>query len=209
MIDTLKLLICISFLAYACRCDLRTRTVPNELWGVVFVAALPLVIADTLTRGIGSLLPLLIAVTATFLLVHTLFHLNAFGGADAKALIALSFIFPVFPTITLFGYALPLTGIPPLNIFAFSTLINTVLLTAIIPIAFLAHNLISLPLREVLKNPLYSLVGYQRVSFATGTHVRVLGASTGCLVWVMPGLPYMLPITAGFLVTIMYGGLLL
>ncbi|MCK5108171.1 MAG: prepilin peptidase, partial [Methanosarcinales archaeon] len=72
-----------SFLLYSCRTDLQTRTVPNELWGVVFVAALPLVIADALIKGTGYICYTIIIVTCVYLFVYVLFRLGAFGGADA------------------------------------------------------------------------------------------------------------------------------
>ena len=44
MIDQIRFAIALLTLCYACRSDLKTRTVPNELWGVVFVVSLPLVL---------------------------------------------------------------------------------------------------------------------------------------------------------------------
>ena len=243
MIDLIKLFICLIFLLYSCRCDLKTRTVRNELWGVVFVATLPLVIADALAQGSRYLLHTAVSVVGIYVLVYLLFRLGAFGGADAKALIALSFIFPAFPAITAFGYGLPLSGAPPLDIFAFSTLANAVLLTIVVPLGILAYNLCTLSLREIMKNPWYLIVGYKcRISDLEGRHVMLIEnfecegtevkkkftrsgvgidgavlkqldqlASRGLIgkrVWVTPGLPFMIPITAGFVSSVVYGDLI-
>jgi len=243
MIDLIKLLICLIFLLYSCRSDLKTRTVPNELWGVVFVAALPLVIADMLAQGSRYLLHTAVSVVCIYVFVYILFRIGAFGGADAKALIALSFIFPAFLDITVFGYGLPLSGAPPLNIFAFSTLANAVLLTVIVPIGILAYNLCTLSVREIMENPWYLVVGYKcRISDLGDRHVRLIEdfecegkdvrkkftrsgvgiddyvvnrleqlASRGLIgkrVWVTPGLPFMIPITAGFVSAVVYGDLI-
>ena len=174
MIDLLKLSVCVLFLLYSCRSDLRTRTVPNELWGVVFVAALPLVIADVLVRGSEYLLHTIIAVMGIYMVVYVLFRLKVFGGADAKAIIALSFIIPAFPGIMIFGYGLPLMGVPPLNIFAFSALMNAVILTPLVLLGILAAE-------------------------------RLMGRK----VCVTSGIPFMLPITAGFISAIIFGDMIL
>ncbi|MEA3282394.1 MAG: A24 family peptidase C-terminal domain-containing protein [Euryarchaeota archaeon] len=243
MIDLIKLFICLIFLLYSCRCDLKTRTVPNELWGVVFVAALPFVIADALAQGSRYLMFMAVSVVGTYVVVYILFWLGAFGGADAKALIALSFIFPAFPDITVFGYGLPLSGAPPPDIFAFSTLANAVLLNIFVPIGILAYNLYTLPVRETMKKPWYLVVGYKcRISDLKGRHIRLIEdfeceggvvkkrftrggvkiddivlkrleqfASRGLIgkrVWVTPRLPFMIPITVGFVAAVVYGDLI-
>ncbi|MEA3325388.1 MAG: A24 family peptidase C-terminal domain-containing protein [Euryarchaeota archaeon] len=243
MIDLIKLFICLAFLLYSCRCDLKTRTVPNELWGVVFVAALPLVIADALAQGARYLLSMAVSVVGIYVFVYILFQLGAFGGADAKALIALAFIFPAFPDMTVFGCGLPLSGVPPLDIFAFSTLANAVLLTIVVPLGILAYNLYTLPVRETMEKPWYLVIGYKcGISELKDRHVRLIEdfeyeggvvkkrftrggveiddpvlkrleqfTSRGLIgkrVWVTPGLPFMIPITAGFVAAVVYGDLI-
>ncbi|MEA1894566.1 MAG: A24 family peptidase C-terminal domain-containing protein [Euryarchaeota archaeon] len=243
MIDLIKLFICLIFLLYSCRYDLKTRTVPNELWGVVFVAALPLVIADALAQGSRYLLHTAVSVVGIYVFVYILFRLGAFGGADAKALITLSFIFPAFPDIIVFGYGLPLSDAPPLDIFAFSTLANAVLLTIVVPLGILAYNLCTLSVREIMEKPWYLIVGYKcRIADLKGRHVRLIEdfecdggvvkkrftrggveinnivlkrlekfASRGLIgkrVWVTPGLPFMIPITVGFVAAVVYGDLI-
>ena len=243
MIDLLKLLVCMSFLLYSCRTDLQTRTVPNELWGVVFVVALPLVIADALIEGTKYVCYTIVAVTCVYLFVYVLFRLGAFGGADAKALIALAFIFPVFPDIEVSGYTFPIIGTPPLNIFAFSTLVNAVLLAVIVPLGILLYNLCTLSVREILEKPWYLIVGYKcRITDLKNRHIKLIedyvyenGVVTaefrrtgvviddpvlkrlegfrlegliGTRVWVTPGLPFMIPITAGFVAAVVFGDLI-
>lgn len=243
IIDLLKLFICVSFLLYSCHSDLRTRTVPNELWGVVFVAVLPLVIAEMLACGMEYLLRTPISVAGIYSFVYILFRLGAFGGADAKVLIALAFIFPVFPDITISGYEFPLNGIPPLNFFAFSTFTNAVLLTVVVPLGIFIYNLRTLSLREIMNKPLYLFIGYKcPISDLRDRHIKLIEdhvceegvararfrkggvviddsvlkrleqlASKGLiddLVWVTPGLPFMIPITAGFISAVVYGDML-
>ncbi len=61
--------------------------------------------------------------------------LHLFGGADAWALIFLSFCVPVFP-IT------PLLNTPPLGFLAFSVLINALILNLIAPVAIFMINIV-------------------------------------------------------------------
>ena len=251
MIDLLKLLVCMSFLLYSCRTDLQTRTVPNELWGVVFVVALPLVIADTLARGMGYIICTIATVTGIYILmiilceqIPLLLRLNPLGGADAKALIAIAFIFPVFPDIEVFGYAFPIIGAPPLNIFALSTFANAVLLPIVVPLSIFLYNLCMLSVREISGKPWhYIFHGCKcRISDLKNKHVRLVEdhvcengvvvarfrmggvavdnsalrqleqfASEGLIedrVWVTPELPFMIPITAGFIIAVVFGDLI-
>jgi len=243
MIDFLKLFICIFFLLYSCYTDLQTRTVPNELWGVVFVAALPLVIAGALIDGAEYVYHTIISVTGIYLFVYVLFWLGAFGGADAKALITLAFIFPVFPGIEVSGYAFPIIGAPPLDIFTFSTLANAILLSVVVPLCILLYNLSTLSMREISEKPWYLFVGYKcRISDLKNKHIKLIEdyvcengmvmakfkrngviiddrvlnrlesfRSRGLIenrVWVTPGLPFMIPITAGFITAVVFGDLI-
>lgn len=263
MIDLLKMVLCIAFLLYSCHTDLRERMVPNELWGVVFAATLPLVIADALAEGASYLLHTAISVVSVYAFVYVLFRLNAFGGADAKALIALAFIFPAFPDLGVIGSGceLPLMGVPPVNIFAFSVLVNAVLLTVVVPLGLLAYNLCTLAIPEIVERPWYLPVGYRcEITDLRGRHVRLIEeylcegggggggdgegdgewdgegvvvrrrfskggdniddsaikrlerlASEGLIesrVWVTPGLPFMIPITLGFVSAAVYGDLM-
>ena len=60
--------------------------------------------------------------------------MHLFGGADAWALIFISFCVPTFPFT-------PLLGIPPLGFLAFSALINALLLNLVAPVGIFMINL--------------------------------------------------------------------
>lgn len=62
-------------------------------------------------------------------------RMNLFGGADAWALIFISFCIPVFPFI-------PLLGTPPLGFLSFSVLINALLLNLAAPLGIFIINII-------------------------------------------------------------------
>jgi preflagellin peptidase FlaK len=85
--------------------------------------------AWTLNEGLFILLP------AVFCGVfYTFGRMHLFGGADAWALIFISFSVPTFPFA-------PLLGIPPLGFLAFSALINALLLNLVAPFAIFMINL--------------------------------------------------------------------
>jgi archaeal preflagellin peptidase FlaK len=65
---------------------------------------------------------------------YTFGRMNLFGGADAWALIFISFCVPTFPFT-------PLLGMPPLGFVAFSTLINALVLNLLAPLGIFAINL--------------------------------------------------------------------
>ncbi|RPI38819.1 MAG: peptidase A24 [Methanoregulaceae archaeon] len=86
--------------------------------------------AWTLNEGLFILLPALFC--GVF---YTFGRMHLFGGADAWALIFISFCVPTFPFT-------PLLGIPPLGFLAFSALINALLLNLVAPVGIFLLNLV-------------------------------------------------------------------
>jgi preflagellin peptidase FlaK len=83
--------------------------------------------------GSQSVIILLLAVFCGIFYIFARMHL--FGGADAWALIFISFCLPTFPFT-------PLFGMPPLGFLSFSVLINALLLNLVAPIAIFIMNII-------------------------------------------------------------------
>jgi len=83
--------------------------------------------------GTQSFLILLIAVFSGVFYIFARMHL--FGGADAWALIFISFCLPTFPFT-------PLLGNPPLGFLSFSVLINALLLNLAAPIGIFITNVL-------------------------------------------------------------------
>lgn len=113
MIDQpISFMVCLSFLSSATYFDLKTRTVPNELWGMFFVVSLPIVIYNIVILN-AVLFQTVIAMIVMYIVMYGLFHLKVFGGADAKALLGLTFIYssPTIPIMVLL-IATTLTIIP-------------------------------------------------------------------------------------------------
>ncbi|WNY27558.1 A24 family peptidase [Methanolapillus ohkumae] len=138
----IKTVLCFLFLTAAGYQDIRTRTVPDSLWGKLLLLTFPILILETMKIGaeigIGSGFQYIFQIFFSGLLMFVastgLFYMKIFGGADAKALICLSLIFPVsFADI-----------FSALNSIALATLLNSVLFVSFLPILFFLKNLFHL-----------------------------------------------------------------
>lgn len=243
MIELLKVLVCLPFLAYSCYSDIKTRRVSNKVWPIMLGAASPLILYEMITFGLPYIFRTVISFVVIFFFVYILFMLHAFGGADAKVLMVISIILPVFPELSLNAVQLPLWGVPLLDLFTFSVFGNSVLLTIIVPFGLLLYNLMTVTPKELIKKPLYALIGYrQQIGNLQEGHFRLIEryeetltgvvprftrtgtpidrdmiqklqelhrkGSIGEHVWITPGLPFMIPITAGFLAAVVLGDLI-
>ena len=145
--DLLRLVAVPAF-AWAAYRDVRTRRVPNRLWPPLVgagVLALALDFAGGLPGGFdGEIALLRIAVSVGLVapLGYVFFRVGGFGGADAKAVIALAVLFPLYPV-----YYLPFDALPmhaaTLGVFSLTILTNTVVAGALYPVALAARNLSS------------------------------------------------------------------
>ena len=125
-------------LIYASISDLRTRMVEYELvWLIMIIIGTIITIFEALMfQDLRILLDLAINVGLSFAVAFLLFYAGLFGGADGKALISLSFLFPRTPFIFLEW------GFTPLLPFFFLTIFsNALLLTVLIPLVLALRNL--------------------------------------------------------------------
>ena len=144
--DLLRLVAVPAF-AWAAHRDVRTRRIPNRLWPplvAVGVLALALDFAGGLPAGFeGEIALLRIAVSVGLVapLGYVFFRVGGFGGADAKAVIALAVLFPLYPV-----YYLPFDALPmhaaTLGVFSLTVLTNTVVAGALYPVALAVRNLL-------------------------------------------------------------------
>ncbi len=132
LIDLLNTLTVLSALGYASWQDLRSRRVSNKVWAIMILTAFPSAVAllsenmDTFGEGmlVSYGLSILLAVVLGFLL----FHLRMWGGADAKALIAISITYPP-------------RGATELSIPSLATFLNACVLSLTSILLILIHNL--------------------------------------------------------------------
>lgn len=144
--DLLRLLV-VPVFGWAALRDVRTRRLPNRLWPPLYVFGLLLLVWETLRlwplAGIeGQWFLVRAAISLLFVapLGYAFWYLGAFGGADAKALIALAVIFPTFPTYFVGTTVLPLV-VTDLGVFSLTILTNTVLVGMAYPVALTVYNL--------------------------------------------------------------------
>jgi preflagellin peptidase FlaK len=98
------------------------------------VSVLMLFSAGAGARPVWSQPALMILLLSVFCGVFYIFgRMNLFGGADAWALIFMSFCVPTFPFV-------PLLGTPPLGFLSFSVLINALLLNLAAPVGIFIIN---------------------------------------------------------------------
>jgi preflagellin peptidase FlaK len=144
--DLLRLL-AVPVFAWAAARDLRTRRVPNWTWYPLVAVGLIALLWDVLTLGdlTGVERRLFAVQTALSLgfvapLGYFFWRIGGFGGADAKAIITLAVLFPVYPTYQVIGGTYPMYG-APLGVFSFTILSNTVLVGLLYPVALAVRNL--------------------------------------------------------------------
>lgn len=247
MIEILKLAVCLPFLLYSSYLDLKTRRVPNHVWKLMLLSLSGFLLYEIVNEGTFFLFQLVFSFFSSFFLAYLLFRIKVFGGADAKALIAIGTLFPVYPVLEFYGYDFPLLGVPPAGLFAITVLENALLLTAVVPLGLLCYNLLHFT-PDMLKKPFYIFFAYRieiktlRKLLEKGRHIRLAerfelnngklnpsfagrgiavnhnilsrleaheeqGLLDG-IIWVTPGLPFMVPITSSFILAVILGDLI-
>lgn len=219
------------FLLYACILDIRSRIVPNRVWKFMLLVNFPIT-AFQISQIIGERFFLLLFAVMGIIFViifsYFLYFLNLYGGADAKALMCLSVIFPFYPEIEFF---------PILNngfgVFAFSVLTNSVIIAPFLVIGIFVRNIFKEGFKGFFKTPLYYLAGYRvsvekirfhnlfefvdergilrRVKKAVEPNEEIIARlrSAGVYkVWCTPALPFLIFITFGYLSAIFLGDLI-
>ncbi len=229
-----KFLIGLFFLVWASRMDLRTRIVPNRIWKLFVISAAPFTIYELLFYPHPTL-EIFLALTQLFFvsgLALAFYYLGFYGGADAKALIVLSVLFPFYPE---FGpFPVLFRGIS----FSFSTLANSVMFAPAFALYFLITNAVREGLDGLRESPLYCFIGrrvyadkipphHSLLEYVdeSGNFVRVKRAvepdeemiralkdarKRGEIekIWVTPQIPFIVFMTIGYAVSFFLGDML-
>ena len=150
LLDSTRLIIGFIILAYASYTDIKTRRASNLLWLILAITGLILLAIQYFTIGFENnyyilFIPIMVG------LFFFLFQIGLiFGGADAKALMAIAILAPIQPEIG----QLPLWN--TLMPFSFVIFFNSLLLFLAIPICIFIFNLT----RKDIKFP-HSFLGYK------------------------------------------------
>ncbi|EMA59299.1 A24 family peptidase [Halorubrum lipolyticum] len=144
--DALRLFV-VPVFAWAALRDVRTRRLPNRLWPPLYAFGALLLVWELaaiwpLAGFEGTRFAVRAALSLLFVapLGYAFWYLGAFGGADAKALIAIAILFPTFPEYAVAGLTLPLVD-TQLGVFSLTVLTNTVLLALAYPLGLALSNL--------------------------------------------------------------------
>ncbi|PHQ44283.1 peptidase A24 [Halorubrum sp. C3] len=145
--DLLRLIV-VPVFAWAAIRDVRTRRLPNRLWPPLYLFGSLLLVWEIVTIWpLGGFVEMrfLVRVAISLLFVaplgYAFWYLGAFGGADAKAMIALALVFPTFPAYEVAGIAFPVVD-TQLGVFSLTILTNAVLLGLAYPIGLAVRNLV-------------------------------------------------------------------
>ena len=145
--DLLRL-VAVPVLGYAAWRDVRTRRVPNAVWYPLYALGAVLLCWEGLshlpTAGPTDTAWLVrVGVSLGFVapLSYLFWRLGGFGGADAKAFIALAVLVPTFPRYYLSDPSVTLpVEVTTLGVFSMTILTNTVLLGILYPVALGVRN---------------------------------------------------------------------
>lgn len=195
--------------------DLRTRRVPNVYW-VPFIAAAGALWLGDLVVGAWSLAGLLWALGTTAFL-YAIWWLGLFGGADAKGLMVLAWLWPVAPD--------PLVGTMTPTMDA---LINGTFAVAAVPALFLVWNLlrgdlrmpaallgVRMDLQRARRRFVWPMEDGERFRYMhrpgtdPGPTFDRLEAQGRRRIWVTPKVPFMIPLTVGLVLHALHGNLVL
>ena len=217
-------------LGYGSYSDIRTREVSDVVWLIIGASGVLFACIELFT---GSLSPfqLFKSLILGAIFASLLYILN-FGGADVKAIISLSLLFPNYPFFSLLHLRLPLMGVPPLDIFVLSMLTNALLIAISAPLALFLYNSFrrnfsplmfigwKVGISDLREKKNYKLM--HEIKTVSGKKKYVWGGIEPTEeilshleelerekkidgVWITPELPFILYLTAGFFITVFYG----
>jgi preflagellin peptidase FlaK len=225
LLDGIRLIIGTILLAYASYTDIKTRRAPNILWVIMAIVAVVLLVIQYVEGGYPNIwylvfIPIMMGLMYLFFQMRLLF-----GGADAKALMALAILVPIQPRMGTFPlWASFLPG-------SWSIFANATILFLFIPLSLLLYNIITHNIRfphsllgyvisvdkakqkfvwplEKIKDGKRKLM-YMPKNFDINEELaefEKLGISE---IWVTPKIPFMMPLLIGFIVSFLLGDLLL
>mgnify|MGYP006274278729 CR=1 FL=1 len=226
ILDTIRFVAGISILAYACYTDIKTRRAPNVLWlilgglGVIFLGA-----EFFLTNRLFDYTIYLVFIPVIIGIVYVFFQLRLiFGGADAKAIMAIAILVPFQPLF--FGFPVYYSPMP----FSWVIFSNSIVIFLFVPLSLFVYNLIKrdirfphcflgyrMPLKKAKEKfvwPLECIVdGHKRFSYVPHSFesddvyedFEKIGLKH---IWVTPKVPFMIPLFFGFICSFVIGDLL-
>jgi preflagellin peptidase FlaK len=225
ILDIIRLFVGIAVLSYASYTDIKTRRASNINWLIMGGIGGILLVVQYFTVGFENTMYLLF-IPIMIGLVYAFFQMRLiFGGADAKALMAIAILTPLEPSISQFplwsGSFMP---------FSWSIFSNSIIIFLFIPMSLLIINIakrdIQFPFvflgykmdiktaRNKFVWPLERLVEgkrkfvYMPNSFEVDDEYNVFEKNGISKVWVTPKIPFMIPLFIGFIIAFIIGDIL-
>ncbi|HMK45355.1 MAG TPA: A24 family peptidase C-terminal domain-containing protein [Methanocella sp.] len=182
-INYIRAITCILILSYSCITDWRTRRAPHMLWEVMTTIGVLLLLIEVFSTSYDTryqvMFYFVISYTFIYLLVNFIYYFinrylkGAFGGADANALLALSVLYPYYPTLHLLNISLPIVAFPQSPIFTLAAFGNALVLNLVLPVTIFAYNILHVPISELKSNVIPAFLGYKmKVEDIPGKFVR-------------------------------------
>ena len=204
MEDIIKFAIAFPLLFYAAYSDVKRREAENWIWIVMGIAGLPFLIFSK--NLFLSIISISVSIPIAFLL-----YIFGMGGADAKAIMAISLLNPLPPSCSIFH--------SPQFIFPVTVLINSLLLILPLPLLFFVYN----AKRKNAEIP-YAFFGFKmdaekaRKKFVWPMEKdgvkKIYPIKDADLnsyhgkIWVTPKLPFLLFILIGYVISYVFGDIL-
>ncbi len=219
-----RIVIALVMLIAASYLDIRSREVPHKFWIPFFIIGVSLTVYDFYMGTPGyDLLHLAFAIGLVSALSWAAYFLNLYGGADWIALTVLSFLFPIYSSAGMFH-----------SFGALAAFTNSVLLSGLLPMLFLLVNLFKVIKGEKIFEGFEDSRSSKIKAMFLGTRKKHVGRfdyslekivdgkrkfnlakgiinedfATGKDMWTSPGIPLLVLVLAGFIVTILFGDLL-
>jgi hypothetical protein len=216
-----RLIIGIFFLSLASYKDIKTREIKNWIWIVPTSAGGAILLIQYFTQAIA--LVTLLGIPLIIAFAYLLFYSKLLAGADAKALITLAFLTPIWPKLDSFPF------FPSILPFPFVVFINSICLIIPFMIILCFYNLIKgnhdfpylffgykVPIGEAQKSFLWPIEvirnGKRKLALfqkedkkANLENLKVLGKKE---IWITTELPFALFLLIGFIITHLLGDLI-
>jgi preflagellin peptidase FlaK len=225
LLDTIRLLTGVTILLYASYTDVKTRRASNFLWLIMGSIGGIVLLIQYLTNDFQNYI-YLIFIPLMIGFVYLLFQLRLiFGGADAKALMAIAILVPFEPTISQFpiwkGTLMP---------YSWSIFANSIIIFLFIPILLLLYNIskrnLKIPyaflgykmeLKDAKKKFVWPLETYKNgkrkfiympKDFDASKEYKEFEKQGIDNIWVTPKIPFMIPLLIGFIIAFIFGDIL-
>ena len=235
LLNIIRLIVGIVILGYASYTDIKTRRASNMLWVIMGIAGGILLLTEYLTTNSfddGRII-YLIFIPIMIVMVYIMFQMRLiFGGADAKALMALAILLPL-PTIYWIPSSSNITSLPIGETtlpYCWGVFINALLLFLFIPVCLLIYNLIKRNFKfphcilgykmsvqqakEKFVWPLEKIEDgkskfiYMPKEFDTEEELKKFEKNNIKEIWVTPKIPFMIPLLGGFICAFIFGDFL-